>query len=133
MHTFIHSWLYRFAQQWNILTFACIFTDDNLKVLCQEVLELLKGVVELDFFTQTYADVQRSRQEKRLQRKRQNALEVKFVFHLYRLLSIFLSCQQVSSGAQIYTTGLGGLFEVYFYCQVLGLTPTCWVSQGFKG
>ncbi|XP_071832829.1 small subunit processome component 20 homolog isoform X3 [Apostichopus japonicus] len=49
--------------------------DDNLKVLCQEVLELLKGVVELEFFTRTYADVQRSRQEKRLQRKRQNALE----------------------------------------------------------
>ncbi|PIK56262.1 putative small subunit processome component 20-like isoform X3 [Apostichopus japonicus] len=49
--------------------------DDNLKVLCQEYVELLKGVVELDFFTRTYADVQRSRQEKRLQRKRQNALE----------------------------------------------------------
>ncbi|XP_071486924.1 small subunit processome component 20 homolog [Diadema antillarum] len=49
--------------------------DAELRVLCQEVMELLKGLVGLETFSNIYAAVQRNASENRLARKRKRALE----------------------------------------------------------
>ncbi|XP_064596875.1 small subunit processome component 20 homolog [Liolophura sinensis] len=50
-------------------------TDTALKSLALEVLELIKGIVGVEIFTQLYTKVQRVLQERRISRKRQRAEE----------------------------------------------------------
>ncbi|XP_030834597.1 small subunit processome component 20 homolog, partial [Strongylocentrotus purpuratus] len=49
--------------------------DNDLRQLCQEALDLIKGLVGLETFSHAYADVQRVITQTRIQRKQQRALQ----------------------------------------------------------
>ncbi|CAH1799075.1 unnamed protein product [Owenia fusiformis] len=51
-------------------------SDADLKSLANEVLELFKGIVGVEVFTQAYANVQKDRSLKKEERKRHQAMEV---------------------------------------------------------
>ena len=51
--------------------------DNELRLLCQEVLDLLKGWVGLEEFSNAYADVQRTISKTRIEGKHKRALQVR--------------------------------------------------------
>ena len=56
---------------------CCIISDASLKSLAQEVLDLLKKVAGLEKFTEVYASTQKVRADRKGERKRKQALQVR--------------------------------------------------------
>lgn len=57
-----------------------VLLDPTLKNLSQEIIELLKKLVGLEAFSLAFSAVQKQANQKRVMRKKQRALQVRFSF-----------------------------------------------------
>lgn len=57
-----------------------VLLDPTLKNLSQEIIELLKKLVGLEAFSLAFSSVQKQANQKRVMRKKQRALQVRFCF-----------------------------------------------------
>ncbi len=65
-------------------------SDVELKRLCQEVLELVKGIVGLELFTREYASCHKQLGDRREERKKQKTAQVIITLLHYGLGNLLL-------------------------------------------